>query len=76
VDSKELNSRPAPLQPCRCEWGVFGPPFLVVHGQLLGLAHVEGEVVVLSVIEIASSVDRLGRYANWSGPRVSGMMMC
>ena len=30
---------------------------------------------VLSAIEIASSVDLLGRYANWSGSRVSGIMV-
>ena len=29
--------------------GVFGPPFPVVHDQLFCLAHVEGEVVVLSL---------------------------
>ena len=30
---------------------------------------------MLNAIEIASSVDLLGRYANWSGSRVSGMMV-
>ena len=28
--------------------GVFGPPFTVVHDQLLCLAHVEGDVVILA----------------------------
>ena len=33
------------------------------------------ERVVWSAIEIASSVERLGRYVNWSGSWVSGMMV-
>ena len=34
-----------------------------------------GERAVWSAIEIASSVDLLDRYANWSGSRVSGIMV-
>jgi hypothetical protein len=30
--------------------GVLGPPFPVVHDQLLYLADIEGEVVVLSLV--------------------------
>ena len=33
------------------------------------------EKAVLSAIEIVSSVNLLGHYANWSGFRVSGMMV-
>ena len=33
------------------------------------------ERAVLSAIEIASSVDQLGQYANWIGSRVSGIMV-
>ena len=33
------------------------------------------ERAVWSAIEIASSVDLLGRCANWSGSRVSGIMV-
>ena len=33
------------------------------------------ERAVWTAIEIASSVDLFGRYANWSGSRVSGIMM-
>ena len=33
------------------------------------------ERAVWSAIEIASSVDVLGQYANWSGSRVSEMMV-
>ena len=33
------------------------------------------ERAVWNAIEIASSEDLLGRYANWSGSRVSGIMV-
>jgi hypothetical protein len=33
------------------------------------------ERAVWGAIELASSVDLLGRFANWSGSRVSGMMV-
>jgi hypothetical protein len=51
VDTKELETLD-PLQnsPVDVNGGLFGPPFPVVHGLLLCLAHIEGEVVVLSVI--------------------------
>ena len=44
------NSRPAPLHysPVDVNGGLFGPPFPVVHDQLLCLAHIEEEVVVLA----------------------------
>ena len=34
--------------PVNVNGGLFGPPFPIVHDQLLCLAHIEGEVVVLA----------------------------
>ena len=46
MDTKELEA----LDPLHFDvnGGVFGPPFPVVHDQILCLAHIEGEVVVLA----------------------------
>ena len=48
MDNKELETL-EPLQyiPVNVNGGLFGQPFPVVHDQLLCLAHIEGEVVVL-----------------------------
>ena len=49
MDTKELETLdPLLYSPIDVNGGVFGPPFPVVHDQLLCLAHVEGEVVVLA----------------------------
>ena len=49
MDTKELETLDLlPYSPVDVNGGLFGPPFPVVHDQLLCLAHVEGEVVVLS----------------------------
>ena len=46
---KELETLdPLHYSPVNVNECVFGPPFPVVHNQLLGLTHVEGEVVVLA----------------------------
>ena len=49
MDTKELET-PAALHnsPVDVNGGLLGPPFSVVHNQLLSLAHIEGEVVVLA----------------------------
>ena len=48
MDTKELQT----LKPLHYSYnvngGLFGPPFPVVHNQLLCLNHIEGEVVVLA----------------------------
>ena len=45
VDLDTLN--PLHFSPVDVNGVLFGPPFPVVHDQLLCLAHIEGEVVVL-----------------------------
>ena len=51
VDTKELETLdPLQYSPVDVNGGLFGPPFPVVHGLLLCLAHIEGEVVVLPVL--------------------------
>ena len=48
MDTKELETlEPLHYSPVDVNGGLFGPPFPVVHNQLLCLAHIEGEVVVL-----------------------------
>ena len=47
VDTKELETL-NPLHYNHVDVKVFGSPFLVVHDQLLCLAHIEGGVVVLA----------------------------
>jgi hypothetical protein len=50
VDTKELETLdPLHYNPININGGLYRPPFPVVHGQLLCLAHVEGEVVVLAL---------------------------
>ena len=49
VDTKELKTLdPLHYSPVDVNGGLFGRPFPVVHDQLLCLAHIEGEVVVLA----------------------------
>ena len=36
------------FSPVNVNGGLFGPPFPIIHDQLLCLAHIEGEVVVLA----------------------------
>ena len=49
VDTKELEAlNLLHCSPIDENGGLFGPPFPVVHNQLLCLAHIEGEVVVLA----------------------------
>ena len=49
VDTKELETLdPLHYSPVDVNGGVFGPPFPVVHDQVLCLAHILGEVVVLA----------------------------
>jgi hypothetical protein len=49
VDTKELESLdPLHYSPIDVNGGLFGPPFPVVHDQLLSLTHIEGAVVVLA----------------------------
>ena len=49
VDTKELETLdPIHYSPVDVNGGLFGPPFPVVHDQLLCPPHIEGEVVVLA----------------------------
>ena len=49
MDTKELETLdPLHYSPVDVNGGLLGPPFPVVHDQLLCLAHIEGEVVVLA----------------------------
>ena len=49
VDTKELEALdPLHFRPVNFNGDLFSPPFPVVHDQLLCLAHIEGEVVVLA----------------------------
>ena len=49
MDTKELETLDLlHYSPVDVNGDVFGPPFSVVHDQLLCLAHIEGEVVVLA----------------------------
>jgi hypothetical protein len=49
VDTKELETLdPLHYSPVDINGGLFGPHFPVVHDQLLCLAHIEGEVVILA----------------------------
>ena len=49
MDTKELETLDLlHYSPVGFNGGLFGPPFPVVHNQLLCLAHNDGEVVVLS----------------------------
>ena len=49
MDTKELETLdPLHYNPVDVNGGLFGPLFPVVHDQLLCLAHIEGEVVVLA----------------------------
>ena len=49
MDTEELEAvNPLRYSPFDVDGGVLGPPFPVVHDQLLCLADVEGEVVVLA----------------------------
>ena len=50
MDTKELETLdPSTTAPSMLMWGLFGPPFPVVHCQILCLAHIQGEVVVLAL---------------------------
>ena len=47
MDTGKLETlEPLQFSPVDVNGGLFGPPFLIVHDQLLCLAHVEGEDVV------------------------------
>ena len=49
MDTKELETLdPLYYSSINVNGGLFGLPFPVVHDQLLCLAHIEGEVVVLA----------------------------
>ena len=49
VDTKEVETLdPLHYSPVDVNGGLFGPSFPVVHDQLLCLAHIVGEVVVLA----------------------------
>ena len=48
LDHDSLLVMWTPLQPIDVNGGLFGLPFPIVHDQLLSLAHIEGEVVVLA----------------------------
>ena len=58
VDTKELKTLdPLHYSPVDDNGCLFGPPFPVVHDQLLCLAHTEGEVVVLATVAIHSRLE-------------------
>ena len=49
MNTKELETLdPLHYSPVNVNGALFGPPFPVVHNQLICLAHIEGEVVVLA----------------------------
>ena len=49
MDNKELETLdPLYFSPVDVNGGLLGPPFPIVHDQLLCLAHIEREVVVLA----------------------------
>ncbi|CDQ76298.1 unnamed protein product [Oncorhynchus mykiss] len=57
VDTKELEAlNLLHYSPVDVNGDVFGTPFPVVHDQLLCLAHVEGEVVVLAAVSSLSVI--------------------